>query len=48
MKLSGGAGPPPAGFSDALGLPAILEGQAGSIEDQELVGRKLAEVFKSR
>jgi len=48
MKLILGAGTVPEGFSDALGLPAILEKQAGSIEDQELISRKLAEVFKSR
>jgi len=47
-KLILGAGPLPEGFVQALGLDAALAAQAGSLEDQDLIARKLTEVFKSR
>jgi alkylation response protein AidB-like acyl-CoA dehydrogenase len=47
-KLILGAGPLPAGFVESLGFDAALSAQAGSLSDQDLIARKLTEVFKSR
>ncbi|MBI5244259.1 MAG: acyl-CoA dehydrogenase family protein [Elusimicrobia bacterium] len=47
LKLILGAGTAPAGLADELGLAAIVERQAGSIQDQDLVAKKLTQVFKS-
>jgi len=48
LKLVCGAGAGPAGLADALGLPAVVGKLAGSLADQDLIARKLSEVFPNR